>query len=260
VKRLKLDNPSEEITVDWYQSAMDVFRKDDWLGTPKSSMELHLLNRTREIEAQNVERLEPLLDDLTVFGCVKDLNLERMRGLDRNREYITRRAKIDRNYEQQDNWEMSSYLANVYGAIPDQHVNLEFFSVDAEVKNLNYNLSIVKEIQEKMEEDDNFSVTGVELSGYSVSNSPKGSYRMFDESMMFDLYFLYGGDKELTEEYNEVSDKWNDFHEYSGVPGSVKVGQRKPMGYLFDSEELSSDGAIIDDWLYDELDSNIDQS
>lgn len=126
MKRLELDNPDEEITVDWYESAMDVFRQDNWLGTPKSSMELHLLTGTREIEAQTVGRLEPLLDDLTVFGCVKDVNLEQMRELDRNRKYNARRAEIDRNYEKQGNWEMSSYLRNIYRAIPDQNVNLEF--------------------------------------------------------------------------------------------------------------------------------------
>ncbi len=249
MKRLKLDNPSEEITVDWYESAMDVFREDNWFGTPRSSMELHLLDGTREIEAQSVERLEPLLDDLTVFGCVKDVNLEQMREFKRNKKYNARRAEIDRNYEEQDIWEMSSYLRNTYGAIPDQDVNLEFFSMQADIQNLRPTISVVEDIECAMRDDEEYTVTGIELNGYSISNFPEGSYRMLDESMMFDIHFLYRGDEELTKEYNQVTDRWNDTHNYSGVPGKVRVGQREPMGYFYDSEELSADGSKVDEWL-----------
>jgi hypothetical protein len=249
VKRLELDDPKEETVIDWYQSGMHVFREDNWIGTPKSSLELHLLSETRDIGAQSVERLRPLLDDLSVLGCVKDVNLENMRELERNNRYNARIDEINQSFEEEGNWEMTSYLKSIYGAIPDQDVSIEFFSMDADIQNLESTVSTVQEIEEAMREDEDYSVTGVELSGYSISNFPKGSYRMLDESMLFDIHFLYGGDEELTEEYNRVSDRWNDTNNYSGVPGTVKVGQREPMGYFYDSEELSADGSEVDEWL-----------
>jgi len=257
VKKLNLQQPDEEIVQGWYDKSMNVFREDSWVGKPESSMELHLLSGTRDIEAQSFRRLEPRLDNLRVFGCIKNLSAERMRELNQNEKYGSRRVEINRSYAEEGNWEMSSYLQSIYGAVPDQDVSLEFFSVDADLENLNYNIAVGEEIEETMREDKDFSVTGVELNAFSEGNFPENTYGKLKSSLFCNIHFLYGGDENLTQEYNAITDQWGDPNNYSGVPGVVKVGEERPIGYFFDSPELSADGSEVDDWLYDNLGSNL---
>lgn len=257
MKRLNLQKPDEKTIEDWYNSAMDVFRDDNWLGTPDSSIELHLLSGTKPVDAKSFERLEPLLDNLRILGCVKDISNEEMLELNQNEKYRTRVAQIDSSYAQEGSWEMSSYLKSLYGAVPDRDVSLEFFSTDANLANLNYNTAVIEDIEEAMREDRDFACTGVELSAYSDGNFPGGSQDILNNSMFFDIHFLYGGDDEITEEYNQVTEDWGDHTEYAGIPGVVKVGGDRPIGYFFDSQEISADDSEVDAWLYDTLESNL---
>lgn len=257
VKELKLHSPDDEMFEEWYDESMDVFREGNWIGRPESSIELHLLSGTKPIEAQSFDRVEPLLDNLRVLGCVKDISIEQMLELNSNERYMDRVGQIDQSYAEEDNWEMSSYLKNIYEAVPEQDVSLEFFSVDADLDHLKYNMAMVEEIEEGMNKDEDFSVTGVELSAYAEGNFPGGCQNIMDNSLVFDIYFLFGGDQTLVREYNQFTDDWGDSKQYSGVPGVVKVGNQRPLAYFFDSEELSADASRVDAWLYDNLKSNI---
>lgn len=257
MKQLNIQDPNEETVKDWYNSAMDVFRDNNWLGTPDSSIELHLLSGTKDIDAQSFERLEPLLDNLRILGCVKDISHEEMLDLNQDETYRTRRAQIDMSYAEEGNWEMSSYLKSLYEAVPDTDVSLEFFSTDASLSNLNYNTAVVEDIEESMIEDQNFAITGIELSGYYEANFPEGFQTALNNSIFFDIHFLYGGDEDITEEYNQVTEEWGDHTDYAGIPGVVKVGGNRPIGYFFDSQEISADGSEVDEWLYDNLNTNL---
>ena len=162
MKRLNIQEPNQKTVEGWYDNAMDVFRDDNWLGAPDSSIELHLLSRTKDIDAKSFERLEPLLDNLRILGCVKDISNEDMLELNHNEEYCARKAQINRSYAEEGNWEMSSYLKSLYGAVPDRDVSLEFFSTDASLSNINYHTAVVEDIEQAMLKDQNYATTGIE--------------------------------------------------------------------------------------------------
>ena len=257
MKELKFNQPDEETVEDWFEDSMDSFREENWIGVPEASMELHLLSGTRDIEAQSFGRLEPLLDNLRVLGCVKDIFAHEMLEYNHDETYVSRKNQINRAYAEEGHWEMNSYLESIYSVVPGRDVSLEFFSMDADIENLEYNTKIVEDIEKAMREDRDFSITGVELSASSEDNTAASSFNILQNSMGFDIYFLYGGDEELTQEYNEVIRQWGDQTEFSGVPGVVKVGKDRPIGYFFESQELSSNGSEVDSWLYDNLEPGI---
>jgi len=257
VKRLNLQKPSENKVIGWYESSLDGFRDKNWLGRPEASIELHLLSGTKPVDAKSFERIEPLLDNLRLIGCVKDISVGDALDLDHDEKYLKRLEQIDRSYARENNWEMLSYLENIYQAVPNQDISLEFFSSEVDVENLDYNVAVLEDIEEVMKEDKDFSITGIELNARSEANYPEDAYTMLENSTFFDLFFLYGGDENLTEEYNQFTDEWGDQNHYSGVPGVVQVGRGRPTAYFFDSQELSADGSEIDSWLYDNLSPNI---
>lgn len=257
MKQLKLQYPDNQTVQDWYSSSMSAFRDDNWLGKPDSSIEVHLLSGTEPVEDKSVGRLEPLLDNLRLMGCVKDISLGEMSELNNDEKYRNRLAQIDRSYAERSTWEMSSYLKNIYDAVPDRDVSIELFSAETELDNLNYNLAIVEEIEEFIQENNDFSLTGIGLSAYSAGNNPDEAYADIDNSLFFDIFFLYGGDQDLVQEYNQLTDERGDKRNYSGVPGVINVGNGRPAAFLYNSQELSDDGSRIDSWLRDELKPNI---
>lgn len=236
---------------------MENFREDNWFGRPTSSLELHLLSGTKPIDAASFNMLEPSMDNLRVLGCFKDISIKEMFELQNDEVYRNRLFEIDRSYAEEGNWEMSSYLESIYDAVPDRDVTLEFFSEKADIDNLSYNNAIVEEIEESMRDDEDFSVTGIELNAYGEGNDPESVYQNLENSLFFDIYFLYGGDQKMVQEYNQVTEDWGDTNEYSGVPGVIHVGRERPVAYFSDSEQLSHDGSRVDAWLYDTLDSNV---
>lgn len=257
MKELTLEDPGLEKVREWNQEATSSFHEGNWIGRPDSSLELHLLSGTRPIEAQSFDRLEPLLDDLTVLGCFKDVSIEDIFEMRHDEEYNQQLAQIDREYVEQGIWEMSSYLQSVYEAVPSREVSSEIFSEEAEVSNLRYNTAVVEEIEDSMRADGDFSVTGVEMNVYSEGADPLQVYDNLYHDLFFSIYFIYGEDKRAIREYNEITDEWGDTNQYSGVPGVVNVGKDRPYAFFFESEELSIDGSRVDAWLYDHLDSNL---
>lgn len=257
MKSLSLEHPENQVIEDWNQRSMESFREDSWLGRPESSLELHLLSGTKPLDAASFGRLEPFLDNLRVLGCFKDISIEDMFELQHDEDYSHRLVEIDRAYAEEGNWEMSSYLESIYDAVPDRDVSLEFFSEEADIDNLSYNSAIVEEIEDSMREDKDFSITGIELNAYNEGSDAENVYNGLENSLFFDIYFLYGGDQTLVREYNQVTDDWGDTNQYSGVPGVIHVGGERPVAYFSESEQLSLDAARVDAWLYDTLDSNV---
>ena len=257
MKSLSLENPKIEVFEDWNQTAIESFNEEDWIGRPDSSLELHVLSGTKPIEAASFNRLEPFLDNLRVLGCFKDISVEDMFELQHDTSYRKNLMSIHEAYAKEDTWEMSSYLERIYDAVPRRDVSLEFFSEEADIDNLSYNEAIIEEIEDSMIEDENFSVTGVEMNAYAEGGDVEAVYNILENSLFMEVYFLYGGDQMLVQEYNQITDEWGDTNQYAGVPGVIHVGRGRPIAYFSESEQLSVDGSEVDSWLYETLGSNL---
>lgn len=252
MKELSLETPDLDTLEDWNEEALQEFGKQDWIGRLESSGEVHLLSGTRPIDGVNTDIVEPLLDNLRVLACFKDISIEEVFDLRHDEEYVDRLNRIN-NAFQENYWEMSSYLESIYNAVPSRDVSTVFFSAPVEIGNLNYNLAVVEEIEEAMREEDEFYVTGVELNVYSEDDDPEWLHQGLEDDLFFNLYFVYDGDKTAIREYNQITDKWGDSKKYSGIPGVVNIGKERPNAHFFDSEELSIHDSRLDDWLYDNL-------
>ena len=258
VKELELESPSAPKIEDWEKEALDTYREKNYLGRPEYSLELHLLSGTDLIMDESYSRVQPLMEDLTVLACFKDITVQDFLDAHTNETYDRRRQEIDEQYVNKADWEMESYLRKIHDAIPDHEVSLNFFSEEAEIENLKHNKEMAKNVEKLMRDNENYVTTGIDFEAYAEGSNPQNVLGGLKEDLSIELYFLYGGNPELTEEFNEITSQYNDHTNYSGVPGLIQFGKGMPESFFLHSDELSQTSSMVQRWINENLEAEME--
>lgn len=251
MKDLALAHPGIETIKGWNNEAMESFGEGDWIGRLDSSLELHLLSGTTHLDAQSFNRFEPLLDNLRLVGCFKDISMNDVIMEESKEEFYHKIDKINSVYADSFKWDMPTYLNRVYDEAYDQDISVEFFSEEVEVDNLSYNAALVEKIDELMRGDENFSVKGVDMNSFAEGDDLEQVYQNIEKDLYFTVDFSYAGDQALLREYNQITSRWGDETEYAGIPGIIEIGKGRPQARFLDGGELTHEASRVNGWLYE---------
>lgn len=222
VEEIQLHYPDREKMEEWKNEALDSFLDENWIGRPDYSVELHPVNSGQPLEAQTFSRLEDMAIDFEVFAAFRDVGVGEWEMAKREDGFLDKRYEIEKNMSE-GFWDMGVYLSRLHEA-SSMDINAEFFQTEAELGYLRPSMSVCEELEDLIVGSDDFALTGAGLEGMYESDMPSEALDGFEDVLAFHIYFMYSGDQDAVEKYNEHTSGYGDDNRYSGVPGMITVG------------------------------------
>lgn len=235
MERLKLENPEANRIQEWeedFRSRLE--QQNEWIGEPEVdySVELHLLDGTYNPKSENVERLRDKAVEPVLYAIFVDAEREAINNqgwhFDEKLQELNRRFNgsilpVDK----------SAYLNSFYSLIPDVEVTEEYAEL-ASISGLSENLEVAYEVEQVMEESEDYDPIYAELNAGQVSNSALGAYQGVLLNSSIDVGFLYSGEGVQENE--------------SPIPGEVYVnGDKTGVNLRIDDENF--DVSSVENWI-----------
>jgi hypothetical protein len=230
VDSIELSSPGKSDLLEWEEDALDSFREDNWLGKPTYSVEHYLVSSGYMIDSENTDRLEDMIRESEVMTVFRDIDTDSWHRILHSQEFSGKQREIHQNMGE-GSWNMAAYLDQLYDAAP-QSIKPEFFFTDTDFRNLRPSFSICQEVEDLIEDSDEFAFQGVEFSAYGESDNVEDSLERFSDDISLNVYFKYSGNQQAVENYNHLTDKRGDSTEYGGVPCILFVGNDS-SSYVF---------------------------
>lgn len=255
MRELELLEPGEEQVREWEKDFRDSVEEGNWLGRPEISLELQLLNVSRNPQADSVNRMEPKLSELHVLGCFKDTEAGAVNSYMSYEGFPRKLRQISRKFRE-GLWEVPAFLDELYDAAPED-VDVEFYMEEAEIESLPY-LGVAYELEEFLEDSEDFAFRGVTVSGESEASDPLESYNNLVDDLSINIHFSYGGDEQAVEYYNEFKSRNGNSEDYSGVPGRIFIGSAdRPIAHIPLSSKVGLKSSEVESRMKEGLESTV---
>lgn len=231
---LEIKEPGREQLIEWEDEFLESLG-DHWIGEPASSVEIVPNHAGMNTFAGSVHRFEARISDLDLLVFFKDRWRDILRDYTRDEEFQRNMIKVEERF-----WDgirkLPAYLEATYEAVPEE-ISTSAHMTDMEVENLD-SLEGVYQLESFFEDSDSFAFRGVNLDGFAETDSVATAYDILDNSMGVRVGFLYSGDREALEEFNNRSF----VEDRSGIPGSAYLGVReKPYLQIDGASEFGLD-------------------
>lgn len=129
---------------------------------------------------------------------------------------------------------------------------IDVMESDAKLEGLEGYDSLISNVEDYLNERDDYITKGVELKDHFVHEQPEMAYDMLQDSLGFRVNFLYGADQEVVDEYwHEMSPVDYSDEERHGLPGRAFFGNTRegPAMHVFyeGEDELSFERPSIEE-------------
>lgn len=254
--QLNLTSPNMSQLMEWDREFLDELREDNWLGKPEKSTELYIVDGGRQVRAEEVTRFDSRLNDLYVLAAFKDISTDRFVDQVNDSNMHSKLQSIHEEFDR-GHWQIPAYVEAVYKAVPED-LNTDFRVAEAEVENLDRWVTVARDVWDLFEESDDYETESISLTGEGNEDVTNQAYTDLQESLSVDVDFLYKGDEEAIDRFNQLTSEYGDTTEYDAVPGTVFLGaDSQPIIYIQDGPEIGIEYSEIESWMASELENTV---
>lgn len=235
MERLKLEYPGIDQIQDWereFRSGLE--QQTEWIGEPKVdySVELHILDVTYNPKSENIDRLRDKTVEPVLYAIFVDAERETIN--DQDWYFDEKLQELNQRFNGSTlPLDKSAYLQSLYDLVPDVEITEEYAET-AEIIGLSENLEVAHEVEQVMNDSEDYNPIYAELNAGQVSNSALEAYESVSLNCSIDVGFLYSG-----EGVDETE---------SSIPGKVSVnGDRTYVNLRIDDDDF--DVSSVENWI-----------
>lgn len=196
MQRLDIESPGPEAFEELEDEYLERLGKEDWMGAPEYTVEMHLLDGLYDPEAESAMLLRDRLSDLNMYAFFGDVTPERngrsddYRWLDRVMKEEFGDGPVQRDV----------YLNSLYGSLPESYHTSQQIE-EAVIRGLKPNLEALQDVEAAMRDSEEFEVDYIDLRASSQAGDLETAYEDLQDSLALRITFEYTGERDATRRF-----------------------------------------------------------